>query len=130
MRNYRILAVFAITVLAIFIFAGCGPNPKALAKEKFELTKQLSAADTDEAEKAKIETKLAKIEEKADKLSLTKRLRFEAEGLKLNVGAIGDIFDSFNDALDAQGLTDSLNDSLNELQKASDALKSLESLNN
>lgn len=113
MKNQRLFLGFFIIML-ILICMSCGKkdDPKILAKETVELTKQLSS-NLENAER--IQAKLDEIQSRVEKLSLSNQIKYIAEVTRLGAGEIKDVFNS-----------DGMKSSLNELNSALDDLKNLQ----
>jgi uncharacterized membrane protein YccC len=124
-----------IIVLAAVIglgVTGCGGgNPKALAKQTYDIGQQALAAMFDPAKAAELEKKAADIEEKEAKLSEQDRAIYDAELTRLAGTGLGGLFEAAGDVLnsvnteDAKKALDSAQDAVDTAKQAADALKAL-----
>ena len=131
MKNvYRISALIIAAVIAAISFTGCAKkdDPKALAKQSYDLSKEIiaSVSDLDKAEKLTKEAVV--ISEKVDKLSSTDRVTYNFELARLAKSDAGFLLQDLSGAVsgldlselqnalnsaDAQGVMSELQNSLN-----------------
>ena len=137
MKNYfKMLGIIAIAAVIGFLMVSCGSDdPKALAKQSYDLAMQAVGAIFNPSEAANIAKKTVSLEEKVAKLSASDKAIYDQElarlagntfGGLLNTGS--DLLNSSQDALNAaQKALDSLNvqDTLNATQQALDSLNNL-----
>jgi hypothetical protein len=123
-----IIALVAVIGLCL---AGCGGgNPKALAKQTYDIGQQVLGALFNPAKAAKLEKKAAGIEKKVAKLSEKNKAVYNEELARLSGKGLGGLFKAAGDALnnvdaeDAQKALDTAQDAVDTAKKAADALKS------
>ncbi|GHV11737.1 hypothetical protein FACS189491_03510 [Spirochaetia bacterium] len=113
---FRLGAIaFALSLMAILASCG-GSDPKALAKQTYDIGQQALGALFDPAKAAKLTKKAADIEKKVAKLSEKDQAIYNEELARLAGNALGDMFKA---AADAAGGTEDL---LKAASKAADAL--------
>ena len=124
-----ITALIAVISLSL---AGCGGNnPKALAKQTYDIGLQAMGALFNPSKAAELEKKAADIEKKVAKLSEADRAVYEAELARLSGAGLGGLFEAAGDAVktgtqDAQKALDaagSLLDTAQDAQKALDTAR-------
>ena len=87
MKKTHLFLFGLLTLLLVMTVISCGGNdPKALAKQTYEISKQVEAAISNPQKAAELALKLKAIEEKVDKLSEKDREIYTAEYLRLMSG--------------------------------------------
>jgi hypothetical protein len=108
---------FAAAVMAVLLcglmVTGCGGgNPKALAKQSYEISQQALAALFNPSKAAQLEKKAADIEKKVAKLSEADKAVYNEELARLmGTGLLGGLFDAASGAVndvDAKAAADAL----------------------
>ena len=131
---------FGITVLVsviVFSMASCGGNnPKALAKQTYDLGLEVMSSLLNPSKTAELDKKAANIEAKVSKLSASDKAVYDQELARLSGQALGGLLNLGGDLLNtsegllnvSQQAMDALNnqnlqDSLNTAQQALDTAK-------
>jgi hypothetical protein len=116
-------AVFVLLAALVLALAGCGGgNPKALAKQTYDIGQQALGALFNPAKAAELEKKAADIEKKVAKLSPEDRVIYDEELVRLAGEALGGLFKAAGSALqnvDTKAATDAVNAAGNLLDAAS-----------
>ena len=114
-----------LIVLFVLALASCsGSNPKDLAKQTYDLSKDALGSLLDLKKAAEIQKKAASIQKKVDKLSASDKKIYDEELMRLAGGNLGDLFDAAS-SLDIQDALNSAGNALDAAQKAADLLNSL-----
>jgi hypothetical protein len=122
MKNLnKMLGIITIGVVIAMTVVGCGGgNPKALAKQTYDLGMQALGAMLDPSKAAELEKKATDIEKKVAKLSEADQAVYYAELTQLSGAGLGSLFEAAGSALDSVN-TETVQDALDAGQKAVDA---------
>ena len=85
-KIFKTLGIITLAVVIGFSMTSCGGGAKSLAKQTYEISKQVEAAISNPQKAAELALKLKAIEEKVDKLSEKDREIYTAEYLRLMSG--------------------------------------------
>ena len=108
----------------VLILASCGANPKALAKESYDLSLQALGALFNEKKAAELEKKMAGIEKKVANLSESDKKIYNDELARLTGAGLGGLFDAASKLQDAASSQDAKK-AVDSAKKAADLLNSL-----
>jgi len=121
-----------IMVIMVITLAGCGGgNPKALAKQTYDLTMEAMGALFNPSKTAELEKKGTDLAKKVDKLSASDKKIYEEELERLMMASLGGLFGAAGSLFNSAGSlletvdTEDVQSSLNAAQSALDALKAL-----
>jgi len=93
-KTLKMIAAIAFVAIVAFALVGCGDSPASLAKESYNLYKDMmkayEAGEYDKAEQ--IEGKVEKLNEKIEKLSAEDQAKYVAEYMKLLAADGGSLF--------------------------------------
>lgn len=130
-KTWKLVGIIALVTVIGLGLAGCGGgNPKALAKQTYDVGQQALAAMFNPAKAAKLEKKAADLEKKVAKLSETDKAIYEEEVARLAGEGLGSLFKAAGNALnnvntdDAKKALDTAQDAADTAKKAANALKS------
>jgi hypothetical protein len=124
------LGVAAFLALFISALTSCGANPKALAKQSYDIGKQTLAAVFNPKKAEDLKKKAAAIEAKVAKLSESDQAVYAEELARLSGKGLGGLFEAAGGALDAATkAADSLDSAGKALDAATKAAGALDSAN-
>jgi len=82
-NRFYFFVMVALMLSFTLVLAGCGANPKDLAKQSYDLSQQAIQAFSDPAKAADIAKKAAEVEKKVEKLSQSDALIYSQELARL-----------------------------------------------
>ncbi|MDR2784449.1 MAG: hypothetical protein LBB83_00890 [Treponema sp.] len=131
-NRFFILGMTALLAFGL-VFVSCGGgNPKALAKQSYEISQEALGAIFNPQKAAELEKKAAAVEKKVAKLSESDKAVYVGELARLSGQGLGNLLDAASKLSDdaslenAQKALDTAQKAVDTAQKAGDLLKSFE----
>lgn len=109
-NRFFVLGVLVAALILGMVFTGCGGgDPKALAKQTYDIGQQALGAVFNPAKAAELTKKAADIEQKVAKLSQADQAIYQEELARLAGKGLGDLFNAAGAALDSVNTEDAAN---------------------
>ncbi|MDR0320753.1 MAG: hypothetical protein LBI28_04550 [Treponema sp.] len=102
LNTIKLTAAIVFTAIIAFALAGCakGDDPKALAKQIYDINQEITAAANDSERLAELKKTLENLEGKMKKLSPADEISYQLEAARLKASEAGS---AFGDLLDSAG---------------------------